>query len=97
MRKVLTQITIDEHTRRLLARKDSRRERARERGDRLPEGHGQPQHRRHGDDVTDIAHPDIVFLAERISRMIDLDICGIDVMTDDITKPLNETVAPCWR
>ncbi|MCB9169399.1 MAG: cyanophycin synthetase [Flavobacteriales bacterium] len=42
-------------------------------------------------DVTEIVHPYNVFLAERISRIIDLDICGIDVMTDDITKPLHET------
>jgi cyanophycin synthetase len=30
-------------------------------------------------------------MAERISKIIDLDICGIDVMTTDITKPLSET------
>jgi cyanophycin synthetase len=30
-------------------------------------------------------------MAERISRIIDLDICGIDIMTTDITKPLKET------
>jgi cyanophycin synthetase len=30
-------------------------------------------------------------MAERISRIIDLDICGIDIMTSDISLPLNET------
>ena len=30
-------------------------------------------------------------MAERISKIIDLDICGIDIMTTDITKPLSET------
>ena len=30
-------------------------------------------------------------MAERISRIIDLDICGIDIMTDDITQPLTDT------
>lgn len=43
------------------------------------------------EDVTDILHPAIVSMAERISKIIDLDICGIDVMTTDITKPLSET------
>ncbi len=43
------------------------------------------------EDVTDILHPANVSMAERISKIIDLDICGIDVMTTDITKPLSET------
>jgi cyanophycin synthetase len=43
------------------------------------------------DDVTEVVHPFNVFLAERISRIIDLDICGIDIMTDDISIPLNES------
>lgn len=43
------------------------------------------------EDVTDIVHPANVAMVERISKIIDLDICGIDVMTTDITKPLSET------
>ena len=43
------------------------------------------------EDVTDIVHPANVSMAERISKIIDLDICGIDIMTDDISKPLSET------
>jgi cyanophycin synthetase len=43
------------------------------------------------EDVTDIVHPANVAMAERISKIIDLDICGIDVMTSDISKPLSET------
>jgi len=43
------------------------------------------------EDITDIVHPSNVFMAERISKIIDLDICGIDIMTTDITKPLSET------
>ena len=42
-------------------------------------------------DVTDIIHPANIAMAERISKIIDLDICGIDVMTTDISKPLSET------
>src|SRR5690606_14638950 len=43
------------------------------------------------EDVTDIVHPSNVFMAERISKVIGLDICGIDIMTTDISQPLNET------
>lgn len=43
------------------------------------------------EDVTDIVHPDNIFMAERISKIIDLDICGIDIMTTDISKPLKDT------
>jgi len=41
-------------------------------------------------DVTDIVHPYNVFMAERISRIIGLDICGIDIMTPDIREPMHE-------
>ena len=43
------------------------------------------------EDITDIIHPANVAMAERISKIIDLDICGIDIMTTDISKPLSET------
>ena len=43
------------------------------------------------EDVTDIVHPANVSMAERISKIIDLDICGIDIMTTDISQPLEET------
>jgi cyanophycin synthetase len=42
-------------------------------------------------DVTDIVHPYNVFMAERIARIVGLDICGIDVMTPNISEPINET------
>lgn len=41
-------------------------------------------------DRTDDIHPETVWLAERVSRIIDLDIAGIDVITTDITKSLRE-------
>lgn len=43
------------------------------------------------EDVTDIVHPSNVSMCERISKIIDLDICGIDIMTTDISQPLEET------
>ncbi len=41
-------------------------------------------------DVTDMVHPENIFLAERISRVIGLDICGVDIMADNLTQPLQE-------
>ncbi len=41
-------------------------------------------------DITDLVHPYNVFMAERIARIIGLDICGIDIMAPDLTTPLNE-------
>jgi len=43
------------------------------------------------EDVTEIVHPFNVFMAERISRIIGLDVCGIDIMTTAIDQPLTET------
>ena len=41
-------------------------------------------------DVTDMIHPENIFLAERISRVIGLDICGIDIMASNLTQSLYE-------
>ena len=41
-------------------------------------------------DVTDYVHPTNVFMAERIARIIGLDICGIDIMADDLSTPISE-------
>jgi cyanophycin synthetase len=41
-------------------------------------------------DVTDMMHPENIFLAERISRVIGLDICGVDIMAQNLTQPLKE-------
>lgn len=41
-------------------------------------------------DVTDTVHPYNVFLAERIARIVGLDICGIDIMAPNLTDPLNK-------
>ncbi len=43
------------------------------------------------EDITDIVHPANVSMAQRISKIIDLDICGIDIMTTDISQPLSDT------
>lgn len=41
-------------------------------------------------DVTDMMHPENIFMAERISRVIGLDICGVDIMAQNLTEPLKE-------
>ncbi len=39
-------------------------------------------------DVTDIVHPHNIFICERISRVIGLDICGIDIVATNLSEPL---------
>jgi cyanophycin synthetase len=41
-------------------------------------------------DRTDDIHPENVWLAQRVAKIIGLDIAGIDVVTPDITRPLRE-------
>jgi cyanophycin synthetase len=41
-------------------------------------------------DRTDDIHPMNVWIAERVSRIIGLDIAGIDIVTEDISRPLTE-------
>ncbi len=41
-------------------------------------------------DVTDYVHPTNIFMAERIARIIGLNICGIDIMADNLSVPLSE-------
>jgi cyanophycin synthetase len=42
-------------------------------------------------DVTDHVHPQNIFYCERISKIIGLDICGIDIMAENLSQPLTET------
>jgi cyanophycin synthetase len=42
------------------------------------------------EDVTDAVHSSNVFMAERVARIIDLDICGIDVMAPNLTEPITD-------
>jgi cyanophycin synthetase len=41
-------------------------------------------------DVTDEVHPANIFMCERISKIIGLDICGIDIMASDLRTPVSE-------
>ncbi len=42
-------------------------------------------------DVTDMVHPENITMAERISKIIGLDVCGIDIMAQNLTQPLKES------
>lgn len=42
------------------------------------------------EDITDNVHPYNVFMAERISKIIGLDICGIDIIASDLSTPIDE-------
>jgi cyanophycin synthetase len=44
----------------------------------------------HGADVTDRVHPEIAAAAVRAARAVGLDVAGIDLVAQDITRPLSE-------
>lgn len=88
---VLTQITIDQQTERLIAAKDYTLETV------LPEG--KILHLKTTANIstggtaidrTDEVHPENVFLFERIARIVGLDIAGIDVIAPNVAEPLSE-------
>ncbi len=39
-------------------------------------------------DVTDLVHPEVRLLSERAARLIGLDICGVDIIAQDIAEPV---------
>lgn len=41
-------------------------------------------------DVTDEVHPANIMMCERIAKIIGLDICGIDIMVDNLRSPIKE-------
>ncbi len=41
-------------------------------------------------DVTDYVHPSNIVMCERIARIIGLDICGIDIMAENLSTPITE-------
>ncbi|SOC54398.1 cyanophycin synthetase [Chromohalobacter canadensis] len=44
-------------------------------------------------DVTEDVHPDVTYMAERIARLVGLDIIGIDLLAETLTRPLEEQSA----
>lgn len=42
-------------------------------------------------DVTDIVHPEVAEMCERAARVVGMDICGVDLVTRDISLPLERS------
>lgn len=89
--KVLTQITIDQFTHKMLDEKNYTLDTVPPKGElvmlkptaNLSTGGT-------SNDVTDEVHPANIFMCERIAKIIGLDICGIDIMANDLRTPVNE-------
>jgi cyanophycin synthetase len=89
--KVLTQITIDQFTQKMLDDKNYSLETVPEKNElvilkptaNLSTGGTST-------DVTDEVHPDNIIMCERIAKIIGLDICGIDIMAKDLRTPVTE-------
>lgn len=89
--KVLTAIKADEMTMQILEEKNLALETVLEKGKELfLKRTANLSTGGTATDVTDIVHPHNVFMCERIARIIGLDICGIDIMTPDISLPIAE-------
>lgn len=89
--KILTRITVDENTMDILNRKNLTLDSV------IPEGQNlslkDTANLSSGGtaiDVTCNVHPYNIALAERIARLIELNICGLDIIAEDISVPINE-------
>lgn len=89
--KVLTQITIDQFTQKMLDEKNYTLETVPPKGELvLLKPTANLSTGGTSDDVTDEVHPANVFMCERIAKIIGLDICGIDIMANDLRTPVSE-------
>lgn len=43
------------------------------------------------EDVTGETHPELKMMASRIAKFLNMDICGVDAIVSDVSKPLNES------
>ncbi len=89
--KVLTQITIDQFTQKMLDDAGVTLQHVPAKGERfLLKPTANLSTGGTSTDVTDEVHPANVFMFERIAKIIGLDICGIDVMATDLRTPVAE-------
>ena len=89
--KVLTAIKIDDFTKNILDKKDFTLETVLPAGEELwlkPTANLSTGGT--ATDVTDFVHPTNIMMCERIARIIGLNICGIDIMADDLSTPIVE-------
>lgn len=89
--KVLTSIKIDDDTMQILDKKGLTLETVLPKGEELwLKSTANLSTGGTSTDVTDLVHPSNVFMCERIARIIGLDICGIDIMADNLHEPVAE-------
>lgn len=90
--KSLTKITINTATNTILSKKDYTLDTVLAKGEILYLDHvANLSKGGTAEDVTDKVHPDIAMMAERVSKVVGLDICGIDVMATTLEQPLRST------
>jgi cyanophycin synthetase len=89
--KVLTQITIDDFTQKMLDEKGYTIQTVPTKGELvLLKPTANLSTGGTSTDVTEEVHPSNIFMAERIARIVGLDICGIDVMAPNLKVPITE-------
>jgi cyanophycin synthetase len=89
--KVLTQITIDQFTQKMLDEKGYSLDTVPPEGELvLLKSTANLSTGGTSTDVTDEVHPANIFMCERIAKIIGLDICGIDIMAPDLRTPVSE-------
>lgn len=89
--KVLTQITVDDFTWKMLNEKGYTLETVPAKGEQvLLKTTANLSTGGTSTDVTDEVHPANIFMCERIARIVGLDICGIDIMAPDLRTPVSE-------
>ncbi len=89
--KVLTQITVDQFTQKMLDEKGYSLETIPAKDELvLLKPTANLSTGGTSTDVTDEVHPSNIIMCERISKIIGLDICGIDIMASDLRTPVTE-------
>lgn len=92
--KNLTQITIDYMTKRLLATQDLTLKSVLIEGQKIyVKSAANLSAGGTAKDVTDTVHPKNRLLAERISRIVDLNVMGIDIIADTLESPLRSGIS----
>ncbi len=90
--KVLTQITIDQFTQKMLDDIGYTLDTVPAKGEQvLLKPTANLSTGGTSTDVTDEVHPANIMMCERIAKIIGLDICGIDIMVKDLRSPVKES------
>ena len=88
---ILTRITVDKMTKRLLKTMDKRLSDVLDKDERISlKTTANLSQGGTSIDVTEIIHPEIRLMAERTANIVGMDIIGIDFIGEDISRPLSE-------